>query len=198
LTIARRPTRRPYKPFGEQRGAANALPSERGFIGQVEDTATGLSYLNARHYDATNGTFLRVDPVLDLQRPESFNPFSYGSNSPVVLSDPSGLCDVCFDPRVTEAAKNAQKATDATTSVTTFTDEQLEKLKQYRAFGIDKGSIGLWLALFQPGDTWGWNALNPENWDIGEAMYVAYLEIFARIDKDSNHEHIRDWTINPV
>jgi RHS repeat-associated protein len=85
-------TRQRYKPFGEQRGAPlNALPSERGFVGQVEDTAAGLSYLNARHYDAKNATFISVDPVLSIYDPTSLNAYIYGGNSPVVLSDPSGL-----------------------------------------------------------------------------------------------------------
>jgi RHS repeat-associated protein len=91
LTTAGVSTRQRYKPFGEQRGGLNALPSERGFVGQVEDTATGLSYLNARHYDARNATFLGVDPVLRLYSPESLNAYIYAGNSPIVFSDPTGL-----------------------------------------------------------------------------------------------------------
>jgi RHS repeat-associated protein len=91
LTTGGLSTRQRYKPFGEQRGATNVLPSERGFIGQVEDTATGLSYLNARHYDARNGVFVSVDPVLSIYDPVSLNAYIYGGNSPVVFSDPMGL-----------------------------------------------------------------------------------------------------------
>jgi RHS repeat-associated protein len=80
-----------YKPFGEQRGGLNQLPSERGFIGQVEDTATGLSYLNARHYDAKNAMFLGVDPVLKPADAMSLNAYVYGRNSPISYSDPTGL-----------------------------------------------------------------------------------------------------------
>jgi RHS repeat-associated protein len=100
-------TRQRYKPFGEQRGIPNALPSERGFIGQVEDTATGLSYLNARHYDARNATFLGVDPVLRLYSPESLNAYIYARNSPIVFSDPSGLepGGVCSGSSVTACNK---------------------------------------------------------------------------------------------
>jgi virginiamycin B lyase len=91
LTTAGVSTRQRYKPFGEQRGATNVLPSERGFIGQVEDTAMGLSYLNARHYDAKNATFIGVDPVLSIYDPTSLNAYIYGGNNPVRFSDPSGL-----------------------------------------------------------------------------------------------------------
>jgi RHS repeat-associated protein len=92
LTTAGVSARQRYKPFGEQRGTPlNALPSERGFVGQVEDTAAGLSYLNARHYDAKNATFISVDPVLLLEDPVSLNAYLYAENSPVVMSDPSGM-----------------------------------------------------------------------------------------------------------
>jgi virginiamycin B lyase len=94
LTTAGVSTRQLYKPFGEQRGSASqqsVLPSERGFIGQVEDTATGLSYLNARHYDAKNATFISVDPVLRPHVPESLNAYNYAGNNPVLFSDPTGL-----------------------------------------------------------------------------------------------------------
>jgi RHS repeat-associated protein len=106
-------TRQRYKPFGEQRGAANQLPSERGFIGQVEDTAAGLSYLNARHYDATNATFLGVDPVLRLTEPESLNAYIYAGNSPIVLSDPTGLCAECGMVDWDQVAKSNPKAIEA-------------------------------------------------------------------------------------
>jgi RHS repeat-associated protein len=92
LTTAGVSTRQRYKPFGEQRGTPlNALPSERGFIGQVEDTAAGLSYLNARHYDAKNATFISVDPVLSIYDPTSLNAYIYGADNPILFSDPTGL-----------------------------------------------------------------------------------------------------------
>jgi RHS repeat-associated protein len=94
LTTAGVFTRQRYKPFGEQRGSGaqlNALPSERGFVGQVEDTATGLSYLNARHYDARNGVFTSVDPVLKPAEAPSLNGYIYGRNNPTSFSDPTGL-----------------------------------------------------------------------------------------------------------
>ena len=44
-------SRQLYTPFGGPRGAANQLPGERGFLGQTQDSATSLVYLNARYYD---------------------------------------------------------------------------------------------------------------------------------------------------
>jgi RHS repeat-associated protein len=89
LTTTGVSTRQRYKPFGGQRGTSNALSTERGFIGQVEDKAVGLVYLNARHYDPTNAIFVSVDPL-----PTGYS-YLYGSGNPVVNSDPTGLCDNC-------------------------------------------------------------------------------------------------------
>jgi RHS repeat-associated protein len=83
-------TRQRYKPYGTQRGISNALPSERGYIGQVEDTSTGLSYLNARHYDPVNATFISVDPI-NMFNTLSLNAYLYGANDPIDMSDSSGL-----------------------------------------------------------------------------------------------------------
>jgi RHS repeat-associated protein len=78
-------SRQRYKPYGAQRGSSNVLPSERGFIGQIEDTSTGLSYLNARHYDTATATFLSRDPVVANAQ------YGYADSSPIVLSDATGL-----------------------------------------------------------------------------------------------------------
>jgi RHS repeat-associated protein len=84
LTTGGVSTRQRYEPYGSQRGTSNALTTERGFIGQVEDTSVGLVYLNARHYDPTNGIFLSADP-----EDSEANTYSYGSMYPDVLSTPT-------------------------------------------------------------------------------------------------------------
>jgi RHS repeat-associated protein len=83
-------TRQRYKPFGAQRGTSNTLPSEIGFLGQVEDTATGLSYLNARHYDPTNGLFISTDPLLLPYDPSADTRYGYSRSNPINTSDPQG------------------------------------------------------------------------------------------------------------
>lgn len=94
-----------YYPYGAHR--ITDLPSsgtnvERGYIGQYEDGATTLSYLQARYYDGTRGQFLSQDPLVRrmgtddraLQKllidPQQMNTYSYARNNPVNLSDPSG------------------------------------------------------------------------------------------------------------
>ncbi|WP_433825921.1 RHS repeat-associated core domain-containing protein [Actinoplanes sp. CA-015351] len=84
-------TVRRQTPYGTPRGTtAGAWPNNRGFVGGVTDN-TGLTHLGAREYDPGLGKFVSVDPVQDLSDPQQWNGYSYGNNSPITLSDPTGL-----------------------------------------------------------------------------------------------------------
>ncbi|MGW3957752.1 polymorphic toxin-type HINT domain-containing protein [Streptomyces sp. NPDC004752] len=84
-------TRRPTKPFGEDRGAAKPATwrGERGFVGGTEDP-TGLTHLGSREYDTTTGRFISVDPIGDLKDPQQINGYAYSNNNPVTFSDANG------------------------------------------------------------------------------------------------------------
>lgn len=85
-------TRRYTKPFGEARGTTSpAWPDDKGFLGKPVDTDTGLTHVGAREYDTTSGRFLSVDPILTPDDHESLNGYAYANNTPVTLSDPTGL-----------------------------------------------------------------------------------------------------------
>ncbi|MEV6304350.1 polymorphic toxin-type HINT domain-containing protein [Actinoplanes sp. NPDC051861] len=85
--------RRRYYPFGAERTGFTPVvwPGERGYVGGVKDAATGLTHLGAREYDPATGRFLSVDPIMRPTAPATFNPYVYSQNSPITLSDPTGL-----------------------------------------------------------------------------------------------------------
>ncbi|GGR58324.1 polymorphic toxin-type HINT domain-containing protein [Streptomyces griseomycini] len=89
-------TKRYTTPFGADRGkpAYGPWPDDKGFLGKTHDTNTGLTHIGAREYDPGIGQFISVDPILDLTQPQSLNGYSYASNSPVTISDPTGLAGV--------------------------------------------------------------------------------------------------------
>ncbi|WP_308403116.1 RHS repeat-associated core domain-containing protein [Streptomyces sp. Tu102] len=93
LTTGQPVTRRAFKPYGEIRGTKPSYwPDKRGYLGSgVDDAATGLTHVGAREYDQASGRFLSADPVVDLADPMQMNGYTYGGNSPVSKSDPSGL-----------------------------------------------------------------------------------------------------------
>lgn len=89
-------TQRRTAPFGTDRGEAVA-PSDwagsRGYVGGYDDReATGLVSLGAREYDPALGRFISLDPVMVLTDPQQIHGYSYADNSPITLSDPTGLC----------------------------------------------------------------------------------------------------------
>ncbi|MGA5217257.1 RHS repeat-associated core domain-containing protein [Streptomyces cinereoruber] len=85
--------RRDHGPFGTPRGhqpTAGSWTGDRGFVGGTNDASTGLTHIGAREYDADNGRFISVDPVLNTDDPQQINGYGYAGNSPVTDSDPSG------------------------------------------------------------------------------------------------------------
>jgi RHS repeat-associated protein len=95
-----------YLPFGAIRmdNMAGANVANK-YIGQLYDTATSLSYLQARYYNGAQGQFLSQDPVFlgtpnqqHLNDPQSLNAYSYSEDDPTTKSDPAGKCleDLCI------------------------------------------------------------------------------------------------------
>ncbi|MET7486612.1 RHS repeat-associated core domain-containing protein [Streptomyces sp. NPDC005538] len=84
-------TRRYTKPFGESRGTSSTWPDDKGFLGKPVDVDTGLTHIGAREYDPATGRFLSADPVLAPGDHESLNGYAYANNTPVTMSDPTGL-----------------------------------------------------------------------------------------------------------
>jgi RHS repeat-associated protein len=83
-------TRDRYLPYGGNRATTFTVPTDRGWIGQIQDKDTGLDYLNARYYDPTLAHFISTDPLNDQTSPEAANPYSYAAANPILFSDPSG------------------------------------------------------------------------------------------------------------
>ncbi|MFB6722391.1 polymorphic toxin-type HINT domain-containing protein [Kribbella sp. NPDC056345] len=87
-------TKRYTTPFGERRGAEPVTwPNEHGFLGKPEDKLTGLTHIGAREYDPGIGRFISVDAVMDTSDPHQMLGYTYGSNNPATVSDPTGLLE---------------------------------------------------------------------------------------------------------
>ena len=84
-------TVRRQTPFGGDRGAAVAWPTERGFVGGTKDAGTGLTHIGAREYDPVIGRFVSVDPIIDVNDPDQMHGYNYSDASPILFSDPDGL-----------------------------------------------------------------------------------------------------------
>ncbi len=93
-----------YYPYGSIRTDSKSSGQEqRKYIGEQYDTATNLSYLNARYYDGNRGQFTSEDPEFwsgkqNLENPQSLNSYSYSYDNPINVSDPSGRVGVQTGP----------------------------------------------------------------------------------------------------
>jgi RHS repeat-associated protein len=69
----------------------------RGFTDHEMLDGVGLTHMNGRVYDPGLGRFLSVDPVFQFPtNTQSLNPYSYVLNSPLTLTDPTGLISEGF------------------------------------------------------------------------------------------------------
>jgi len=101
-------SRHDYKPFGEQipvsgqdSGYRSSISEYGGidaerlkFTSKERDVETGLDYFYARYYSSSLARFTIPDPALSsgkLDRPQSWNRYTYCLGNPFFYSDPTGL-----------------------------------------------------------------------------------------------------------
>jgi RHS repeat-associated protein len=104
-----------YYPYGATRVSVSTSTNEkRKFIDQFADDS-GLSYLNSRYFNPSQGQFVTEEPIFlalgdrnqvkqlsqkdqqtYLSDPQLLNSYSYGRDNPVTLKDPNGRCPVCL------------------------------------------------------------------------------------------------------
>ncbi len=92
-----------YLPYGNNRGSAFSGVTTKRFTGQYHENGLtqdeGLSYYNARWYDAKLGRFLSADTIVPQPtNPQAFNRYSYVINNPLKYVDPTGHSMAVFDP----------------------------------------------------------------------------------------------------
>lgn len=90
-------TKRYSKPFGADRDQSTfgPWPDDKGFLGASADSASGLTHLGAREYDPSIGRFISVDPLLEVDKQQTLNGYTYGGQNPLTFSDPTGMGLAC-------------------------------------------------------------------------------------------------------
>jgi RHS repeat-associated protein len=96
--------RHDYLPFGEElfagsggRSAALGYAGDgvrQQFTEYERDNETTLDYAEARFYSSIQGRFTSIDPLMGsaaVANPQTFNRYSYVTNSPLTRIDPTGL-----------------------------------------------------------------------------------------------------------
>jgi len=80
-----------YDPYGNTLQVSGSSSTNYGFTGKELDSKSNLYYYGARYYDPVIGRFITADKVSGkLGKPQTLNRYSYVSNNPLKLIDPSG------------------------------------------------------------------------------------------------------------
>jgi RHS repeat-associated protein len=72
----------------------NAPEVRQDYTGYQKDEESGLEFAQARYYNTKHGRFTSVDPLTasaETKNPQTFNRYSYVTNSPYKFTDPLGL-----------------------------------------------------------------------------------------------------------
>ena len=77
-----------YRPYGQIPITTSTFKEAKAFIGERQDTETGLLYLNARFYDPALGRFISPDWYLPTDPGVGTNRYAF--NDPINKSDPNG------------------------------------------------------------------------------------------------------------
>ncbi|HEU5400120.1 MAG TPA: RHS repeat-associated core domain-containing protein [Terriglobales bacterium] len=83
-------------PWGDGFGVNGADDDAYHYAQLDHDSESNTEHAQFRNYSSTQGRWLRPDPYMgsyDLSDPQSFNRYVYAHNDPLLLTDPSGLCD---------------------------------------------------------------------------------------------------------
>ena len=82
-----------FLPYGVERVKTDTITNNYKFTGHERDAESGLDHTLYRQYASMTGRWLAPDPLRgNPAYPQSWNRYSYGSNSPTNLVDADGAC----------------------------------------------------------------------------------------------------------
>ena len=131
-------TRTYYLPYGAQRTGAPLLPTDQNFLGRVLDSS-GLLQDGARYYDPTIGQFVSPDPLADTSDNTTLDPYGYGADNPVAVSDSSGLHPLCDRSDICGTTGSGSTNTPSAPTTLTITAHVSVKLTNPNADEIETG-----------------------------------------------------------
>ena len=97
-----------YDPYGKLLGTSAPKQDERLWQGKRLDHDSGLTYMNARYYDAELATFISPDSIIpDPYRPQSLDRYGYVERNPISFVDPKGHMKMQVEMRKAQAAERS-------------------------------------------------------------------------------------------
>ena len=111
-----------YTPFGQIESSTEGFSNAIRFKGRYQDGETGLYENRARYYDPVAGRFISQDPI---GLAGGINPYAYGENDPMNMSDPFGL-DPCSEEQKSHGWKTITNDNGDTECVSSTTLDEVK------------------------------------------------------------------------
>jgi len=127
-----------YTPYGSVRYHPGTMLTDRGFTGQIADSASGLDYYGSRYYDPVAGQFTSADSVLpgggyDIW---GLSRYAYVEGNPVIRVDPTGHCAsgnlACVNEQIDKSQAESNGSGKKSTS-TQWWNQALDWAGQHKA-----------------------------------------------------------------
>jgi RHS repeat-associated protein len=119
-------SRQQYKPYGENRAAANTTQwpdLTYGYLDASKDISTGYTDLGAREYDPGLGRFISADPLLQTTDPAQLGGYTYAGDNPSHCPTRPACPATPATAQATASASTPSPAMSPATSTTTVINQ---------------------------------------------------------------------------
>ncbi len=178
-----------YTAWGETRYSSGTTPTSRQFTGQINETAIGLYYYNARFYDSSLGRFIQADTIIPNKYDAlAYDRFTYSLNSPINYTDPSGHAQQCPDRESNCSIPKPPTPTPVTRTELSTTSPVTQTGGQQM--------YDLYLKLFYTFDGWWWDYFGKDGNFTLQDFFVFFFYYEGAIiinGPDANKQLITDF-----
>ncbi|MCW5959719.1 MAG: hypothetical protein KIS76_06105 [Pyrinomonadaceae bacterium] len=168
-------------------GVANDIRQK--FTGYLKDEETQLDFAEARMYENRHARFTAVDPLLasgKSSNSQTFNRYVYVGNSPLVLTDPTGLFGDYYDRKGNKLGSDKKGTPGYNDGKVYFADElylsgsdvtvhNIVEVRMWQVLHMQR--LTKWYTPHQPGDG------REEFWRLGHAVTNGVNDALTGIPK---------------
>jgi RHS repeat-associated protein len=172
-----------YYPFGGNRGSAFSDLTRKRFTGQYHEEGLpggeGLSYYNARWYDAQLGRFVSADTIVpNAASPQDLNRLAYALNNPLRFSDPTG--HYVFEESPSDAHSSYRRSSSGNVAVRSSSNQSAARAGRQRPYPAAGRQFELTFRTFAPFKQFG-QGFNGNNRGYSSSLYASVKTAFRAI-----------------
>ena len=172
-----------YYPYGGNRGSAFSPWTTKRFTGQYHESGLpggeGLSYYNARWYDAQLGRFVSADTIVpNSADPQHLNRLAYALDNPLRFSDPTG--HYVFEESPSDAHISYRRSGSGNVAVRSSSNQSAARAGRQRPYPAAGRQFELTFRTFAP-FKWFGGGFNGNNRGYSSSLYASVKTAFRAI-----------------